>query len=90
MFCKYCKVELPDEAEFCWKCGKPQRNKNLVQEPRWESCEIVWAQVHKIEPETGESEFFAKARGSKGQFRSSESYVTNVDPHANFEDLSRE
>lgn len=89
MLCKYCKVELPDEAEFCWKCGKPQSG-SRVQETKWESCEIVCAQVHKSEHESDEWEFYAKAEGSKGQYRASESFITNVDPDSKFDELSQE
>lgn len=40
MFCIVCGTELPNEANFCWKCGKPQNEQANVPEPRYETCEI--------------------------------------------------
>jgi hypothetical protein len=31
MFCMNCGVELPDNASFCLKCGKPQQTTDVVQ-----------------------------------------------------------
>jgi len=25
MYCSKCGTQLPDEANFCWKCGQPQK-----------------------------------------------------------------
>ncbi len=53
MFCMNCGTELPDEANFCWKCGKPQKQtvpaggSEPVAEPQWETCQIVFAQTHQ-------------------------------------------
>lgn len=45
IFCMNCGNELPDDANFCLKCGKPVGNvaKSTPQtEPKWEYCEIVF------------------------------------------------
>ncbi|MBI4673161.1 MAG: zinc ribbon domain-containing protein [Chloroflexi bacterium] len=42
MFCVNCGTQLPDDANFCFKCGKPQRDTTATNEPtwEWETCEI--------------------------------------------------
>ena len=42
MFCASCGTQLPDEAKFCLKCGKPQSPDVRVEEPRWETCKVKW------------------------------------------------
>ena len=42
MFCAHCGTQLPDEANFCMKCGKPLRADQHVDEPRYETCQIVY------------------------------------------------
>ena len=41
MFCSNCGTRLPDDANFCMKCGKALRS-NLQQsdEVQWETCQI--------------------------------------------------
>lgn len=38
MFCSNCRTELPDEANFCWHCGDPQ--KRGPSKPAYEYCRI--------------------------------------------------
>jgi hypothetical protein len=41
MYCKNCGTELPDNANYCMKCGKPQvADMAQLEETRWEKCEI--------------------------------------------------
>lgn len=39
MYCPACGVELPDVANFCWKCGKDVRDGKLL-EAEWEYCTL--------------------------------------------------
>ncbi len=40
MFCFNCGTQLPEDANFCFKCGKPQNVNVQGDEPKWETCEI--------------------------------------------------
>lgn len=40
LFCSSCGKELPNQANFCWNCGKPQKPGLPIDEPKWETCEI--------------------------------------------------
>lgn len=39
MFCSKCGTQLPDEANFCWKCGQP--TKAEVSGDAIEVCQII-------------------------------------------------
>jgi hypothetical protein len=41
MYCLNCGTKLPDDASFCWKCGKPQRPDAQPKEVKRETCEIA-------------------------------------------------
>ena len=41
MYCYNCGTELPDNAAFCYKCGRPQNPHADPAQGRWETCEIV-------------------------------------------------
>jgi len=41
MYCYNCGTELPDNAAFCYKCGRPQNAHVDPAQGRWETCEIV-------------------------------------------------
>lgn len=47
MFCSQCGTEIPEEASFCWKCGKQQIKGVAAEEPKWETCEIKWTQMRE-------------------------------------------
>jgi len=72
MYCIKCGTELPDEADFCWKCGKPQKGEAQVspaEPPRWETCELKYEVVSKgfllISPTV---RIFADAIGPDGRY----------------------
>ena len=76
MFCMNCGKELPDDANFCLKCGKPQNASALaeVEEPVWETCEIVWNYKKKGGMLSNDKlMFWAKAIGPKGEYNAGES-----------------
>jgi len=84
MFCSNCATQLPDEADFCWKCGKPQ--KQAAEEPKWETCEVKLAadQKGRMNWWNGSSryrwQFWAEAIGLKGRYNAGESeYLTALD-----------
>ncbi len=47
MFCSSCGTQVPDEANFCWKCGKPQKEGVHYEEPKYETCQIVMNNLGK-------------------------------------------
>jgi hypothetical protein len=46
MFCINCGANLPDEANFCLKCGKQQKQGVQTDETKWETCEINYKVAH--------------------------------------------
>jgi len=42
MFCINCGTQLPEDSNFCLKCGKAQKAGVQADEPKYETCEIVW------------------------------------------------
>ena len=75
MFCSKCGMQLPDEANFCWKCGQPQKEGAEVEEPQLETCEIVYQVVDRPIFGGGTFMFWAEAIGSKGRYNAGESPV---------------
>ena len=76
MFCISCGTHLPDEANFCWKCGKPQKPGIQPNKPKWETCEIVSEKVRDGGVFSGDYlRFWAEAIGSDGQYSAGESAV---------------
>jgi hypothetical protein len=74
MDCKNCGTQLPDGANFCYKCGKPQSDNLQVDEPKWEICEIY----HSVEKKgtifsRPELIFWAKASGPNGNYNAGKS-----------------
>lgn len=49
MYCQNCGTQLPDDASFCLKCGRPQQAGVQAQTatPLWETCEIQWRNTSK-------------------------------------------
>ena len=66
MFCSNCRTQLPDEANFCWKCGKPQKQGVQVEEAKYEICEIKV--YHNSSLFNNYFEFYAEAIGPKGAY----------------------
>ncbi len=69
MFCSNCGTELPDEVNFCPKCGHAVRDRAEHRDERWEVCGI---QIGK----TGDgrtSRWVARAIGPRGQWDAAES-----------------
>ena len=75
MFCINCGQELPDDANFCHKCGKPQKNiASTADETKWETCEIVYSEAKPVGLLTNAQLYFwAKAIGSKGTYNAGKS-----------------
>jgi ribosomal protein L7/L12 len=70
MFCSNCGTQIPDEANFCWKCGKPQ-NKDIetYQEAKWENCEILWNETWTSFTGNNTGFFSAEAINPYGKYR---------------------
>jgi len=72
MYCWNCGTQLPDNANFCSKCGKQQKpgeqpiEPNLKEE-KWETCEILFDSQYQL----GRGWifwFWAKAIGPEGEY----------------------
>jgi len=54
IYCMNCGTELPDEARYCWKCGRPQQavdaTPSSVAQSRWEYSDIVVPLDFAIKP----------------------------------------
>src|SRR5258706_874776 len=80
IFCSQLGKELPDDAEFCVKCGKPVGSaaKQAVEpQPKWEYCEVC------CKREDGgflgfvfKAYFWAKAVGPQGTYSAARSTLT--------------
>jgi len=47
-YCTNCGAQLPDEANFCWKCGKPApKAENPQPNVEYEYCEITLESVRE-------------------------------------------
>jgi zinc ribbon protein len=72
MYCIGCGTELPDDANFCLRCGKPQKKgvkiaDESVTEAKYETCEIGWDKAGLLS-----LEFWAKAIGPNGVYNAGE------------------
>ncbi|HBY93341.1 MAG TPA: hypothetical protein DEP84_05135 [Chloroflexi bacterium] len=74
VYCVSCGTQLPDEANFCWKCGKPQKQGVQTEKPKWETCEIV-IQRPKEGFYTSKYQFWASAIGLQGNYNAGESPI---------------
>ena len=66
MFCSNCGTQLPDKANFCWMCGKPQKQRTEI-EFNHETLEITRSLDY----------FVAKAIGPKGVYEAGRSQKFN-------------
>jgi hypothetical protein len=68
IYCMACGTELPDEASFCWKCGKPQKSGLQTDEGQSEICEIRLASRQRWGGLSYSCELEAVVLGPKGQY----------------------
>lgn len=73
MYCVACGIELPDSANFCLRCGKPQREgfarTDAAHPLRWEICEIdCYLVKFDRRRKNGEWQFKANAIGKGGKY----------------------
>jgi hypothetical protein len=69
MYCLNCGTQLPDEANFCWKCGKPVKPVNTQDnqhENQVETCEIIFEERFSIP--NNQFRFIAQAISPKGRY----------------------
>jgi hypothetical protein len=72
MFCGNCGKELPNDANFCLKCGKPQGTTVQAEAPFWEMCEIYFfAKSKGLFSSVGY--FWTEAIGPKGKYNAGQS-----------------
>jgi len=45
MYCSNCGTQLSDDANFCLKCGNPQKQYIQTGGPTWETCEIFYKET---------------------------------------------
>lgn len=80
MFCRHCGAQLPDDANFCSKCGKPQTPAEgraaAAPAQAVEVCEVVAEMVAEKWSPTFPADmvrFEAKAAGPQGEYVAAES-----------------
>lgn len=69
MFCTKCGAELPEQANFCWKCGLPQRDDVEATDSRYEVCEIKYYDVVVGFGRASRKVFVAESVGPKGTLK---------------------
>jgi hypothetical protein len=67
MFCMNCGKELPPDAQFYSKCGKPIGGAESQEATRWETCEIIYTLEHS------RVKLWARAVGANGEYNAGES-----------------
>lgn len=80
MICLNCGTQLPEDANFCSKCGKPQRGGTRTESHKWELCEIKVKFYRGIFDSN--FSFCAESIGPKGPYSISESKKFNINPDA--------
>ncbi len=82
MYCKSCGKQIDANSIFCKFCGQPQSisAKARIEEPRWETCEILYQIMSKKDTSTlfnhkhdVTMKFVAKAVGPRGVYIAAES-----------------
>jgi len=69
MYCINCGSQLSDDANYCLKCGKPQKPNIQVDEVKWETCEIVYEEINRGGVfSNSQMRFWADAIGQKGSY----------------------
>ncbi len=72
MFCVKCGQQLPDDANFCLKCGTPLKAENRQADIRWETCEIKISHV-EVGFWNHQWQVWAEAIGPEGRYSAAES-----------------
>jgi hypothetical protein len=72
VYCASCGTHLPDDANYCLKCGRPQREEVKGTAFRWETCTIDIAYT-KRGFLTQKVKLWADATGPRGSYRVAES-----------------
>ncbi len=69
MFCMKCGTQIPDDANFCYKCGATSIGQavRITDEPKWEHCEIVY-DCNEGFVSGHDFWFWAKAVGTSGTY----------------------
>lgn len=82
MFCVNCGTQLPDDANFCSKCGQPCRPDFEAPKELWEECVIEYEVVKSAYLYRGdEVKFVARAVGPAGdEYTAGESATFQVSP----------
>ena len=77
MFCVNCGTQLPEDSNFCLKCGKAQKAGVQADEPKYETCEIVWYldKGNNMPFKKYKMYFWAQAIGTKGVYCADKSPV---------------
>ena len=79
MYCTRCGSILPEDANFCHKCGTPQKEDMKVEEPKYDTCEIVFAVIKNTGAfSRGKMKFWAKAYGTDQTYTVGESDIFDV------------
>ena len=73
MFCTKCGAELPEQANFCWKCCLPQRDDVEAPNSRYEVCEITFRTVKNSGFGPWIGRFVAESVGLNGTYKVAES-----------------
>lgn len=77
MYCRFCGTPLPEDANFCLKCGKATHEgvQTIGRDPIWEYCQIEqgnWA-AYAVGGLNSKVWFYAEAVGPRGKYNAGES-----------------
>lgn len=79
MFCSNCGTQIPDEANFCWKCGKPQKKDfEPSHQVQLEYCEVMWYEISASFTGNNKGYFYAEAINPHGKYTTRETKAFNL------------